>query len=220
MNSANTFSFNDDSQKNLKINLARRKRRCEKRCEKQASFDSEVSLTYSSSSQAGESTDSSCDETENRPKTHRERVKSYHQRNPQRYGGMCREVSNAADSLNYSEDEESLYRQQEFLDTTGQTSDSYAHDGGGQPKLTSIPATLDTRRLSRISSDKSSYKNQPFSPGTMASSDVSLSSLGSNNPSSPPPRYRRVSSDQATEVWYAKWWMCGFTDALNINSNS
>jgi len=101
-----------------------------------------------------------------------------------------------------------------------QTSDSYAHDGGGQPKLTSIPATLDSRRLSRISSDKSSYKNQPFSPGTMASSDVSLSSLGSNNPSSPPPRYRRVSSDQATEVWYAKWWMCGFTDALNINSNS
>jgi len=187
MNNADIFAFNDDSEENLKINLARRKRRCEKRCQKQESFDSEVSLTYSSSSQAGESSDSSCDETGNRPKTHREKVKKYHQRKAQREGGMRREVSNAADSLNYSEDEESLYRQQEFLDTTG---------------------------------DKSSYKNQPFSPGTMASSDVSLSSLGSNNPSSPPPRYRRVSSDQATEVWYAKWWMCGFTDALNINSNS
>lgn len=111
MTSGNKFSFNDDSQKNLGININRRKHRRKK----QESFDSatDVSLTYSSSSQAGESTDSSYDDP------HREQLKCYHKRNPQREGGMRREVSNAADSLNYSEDEESLYRHQDFMETTG-----------------------------------------------------------------------------------------------------
>jgi len=237
MATSNKFHFNDDSLNHLVV--SRKKHRREKK-----SFDSEngfstsdVSLTYSSSSQAGESTDSSVSEGENRPGTHSQRVKNYHQRNnsqqqqlPQRGGGgmMCREVSNAADSLNYSEDEESLYRQQHFMDTTGQTSDSYGHDGGGHDiasqiygKLTPIPATLDTTRFSRTTHHKSSkpHHSQDYSPNTMASSDVSLGSMGSSNPSSPPPRHRPVNKELGTEVWYAKWWMCGFTDALNINSN-
>lgn len=141
--------------------------------------------------------------------------------------------------LNYSEDEEALI-EKGLMDTTGQTSDSYGHDGGGRidptkgycaPQKTLEPNTS-ARRNPSISSNRGpggggsfsrNKKQQVASPSTMVSSDVSLSSSGthnnSNNPSSPPPRYRRVSPDQTTEVWYAKWWMCGFTDALNINSN-
>ena len=33
--------------------------------------------------------------------------------------------------------------------------------------------------------------------------------------SSPPPRYGKKIVDQQNEVWYAKWWMCGFADAFN-----
>jgi len=55
-------------------------------------------------------------------------------------------------------------------------------------------------------------------PATVAPSDMSSNS--GNTGLSPPPRhYRREITDTGTEVWYAKWWMCGFTDALNINSN-
>lgn len=174
------------------------------------------SLTYSSSSQAGESTDSSISEMDSEAEQ-----KVFQQQTSQRVE-MHRKVSNTGDSLNYSEDDESSIYRQQIRDTTGQCSDSYGHDSGGyriDSKLNSPPTSINkiSRSLSRMGG-KNTSKKQAFSPTTtLVTSDVSLSSAGT--PSSPPPRYRPASSDQATEVWYAKWWMCGFTDALNINSN-
>jgi len=83
-----------------------------------------------------------------------------------------------------------------------------------------------------------------FSSPTMVSTDISTPGSGSRSgsgsgyasaasnstrsgtptastPSTPPPRHvKRMSAedhDGVVEVWYQKWWMCGFTDALNLN---
>lgn len=204
------FSFVDDSQSRLLSPLKGKQRRKKghQTTTKKPSFDTSIdsdisgtgSLTYSSSSQAGESTDSEID--------------CYERVN------MNRKVSNTADSLNYSEDDEASLHRQQMRDTTGQSSNSYGHDGGSgiEPKLTTPPMTHDKSSRRRVSS-KSSRKHASPTMGLVAS-DVSLSSTGTNTPSSPPPRYhKRMSADHATEVEYSKWWMCGFTDALNFNSN-
>lgn len=62
--------------------------------------------------------------------------------------------------------------------------------------------------------------NSFSSPACVASSDFSSGggSGSSHTPSSPtPPRHKKL-PEEGTEMWYAKWWMCGFTDALNLNS--
>ena len=63
-----------------------------------------------------------------------------------------------------------------------------------------------------------------FSSPTMVSTDVSTPGSGSERsgtptPSTPPPRHVKKMSADESEVWYQKWWMCGFTDALNLNGN-
>lgn len=79
-----------------------------------------------------------------------------------------------------------------------------------------------------------------FSSPTMVSTDISTPGSGygsaasgyatsstrsgtptASTPSTPPPRHgKRMSAEEhdGVEVWYQKWWMCGFTDALNLNS--
>jgi len=239
--SGQKFSFVDDSARNLGIKTRKHRRKKNPlhiTGTKKPPFDTWVeneqceegtgSLTYSSSSQAGESTDSSITEIEDQL----EMDQKYQQKLQQQRGvKMHRKFSNTSDSLNYSEDDDASFRR-ELRDMTGQSSNGYGHDGGGNglidPKFTSPPtATAFHKASTRHSFRKGSSsgkkqplsKRQPFSP-TMVPSDVSLSSQGTNTPSSPPPRYsKRMSPDHATEVWYAKWWMCGFTDALNINAN-
>lgn len=197
-----------------------------------ASFDEDghdgsVSLTYSaSSSQAGESTDSSiADSSMFLEMEQQEHQLQKEQRNAQQIRcsprDAAKEGSSVADSMTYSEDEEGRYYAQN--DFPGQSSNSFGHDGGGfsdDKKIFFAAATGDyaSHRRGRKSSSSSSHKQESlFSPKNVAASD---SSFGNNsNPSSPPPRHKRVISDQgSTEVWYAKWWMCGFTDALNLNS--
>jgi len=162
---------------------------------------SHESLTYSSSSQAGESTDSEFDD-DNRRNHQNQEVSGY-----------------ASDSLKYSEDDEPY---------TGQTSDSNGNDGGCnrhimvfQNRQISDNSSGGSRRTN-ITHSKTKKKNKSkkeiISPATVLS-DMSFSS-GTNTGSSPPPRpYNRREITDATEVWYAKWWMCGFTDSLNINAN-
>lgn len=63
-----------------------------------------------------------------------------------------------------------------------------------------------------------------FSSPTMVSTDISTPGSGSDRsgtptPSTPPPRHVKKMSSDESEVWYQKWWMCGFTDALNLNGN-
>ena len=84
-----------------------------------------------------------------------------------------------------------------------------------------------------------------FSSPTMVSTDISTPGSGTGSgygsaasgyatsstrsgtptastPSTPPPRHvKRMSAEDhdGVEVWYQKWWMCGFTDALNLNSS-
>eukprot|EP00557_Chaetoceros_sp_GSL56_P014475 CAMPEP_0176484992 /NCGR_PEP_ID=MMETSP0200_2-20121128/4806_1 /TAXON_ID=947934 /ORGANISM="Chaetoceros sp., Strain GSL56" /LENGTH=277 /DNA_ID=CAMNT_0017881615 /DNA_START=841 /DNA_END=1674 /DNA_ORIENTATION=- len=63
-----------------------------------------------------------------------------------------------------------------------------------------------------------------FSSPTMVSTDISTPGSGSDRsgtptPSTPPPRHVKKMSSDENEVWYQKWWMCGFADALNLNGN-
>ena len=51
------------------------------------------------------------------------------------------------------------------------------------------------------------------SPATVIQDGLDDSGSASATPASPPPRYGK--KIEQTEVWYAKWWMCGFADAFN-----
>ena len=128
--SSQKFSFADESENNLATNPRKHRRKKSfphiTSANKQhfdvsfenAQFEEGTgSLTYSSSSHAGESTDSSISEIEYQLETNQK----HQQTNTQLPRGiqMHRKISNASDSLNYSEDDAaSLYRR-EINDMTG-----------------------------------------------------------------------------------------------------
>jgi len=110
-----------------------------------------------------------------------------------------------------------------ILTSSGQQSASQGHDGGTS-KCVFAPAN--SNGFPRYNQNSKSTPNQlkkrgeaVFSSPTMVSTDISSSETGT--PSTPPPRHvKNISADDDdVEVWYQKWWMCGFTDALNLNSN-
>jgi len=133
------------------------------------------------------------------------------------------------------------------LNSLGYSTDTndYSEQGPGQPsksneKIIFTAATHGESRVKRSSRQASNTgstsgrstptntknlktrKNSFHSPAGVASSDFSSGggSGSSHTPSSPtPPRHAKKMMDkEGTEMWYAKWWMCGFTDALNLNS--
>lgn len=170
------------------------------------------SLTYSaSSSQAGESTDSSLadlgvllEKEHQHHLTPQQRAK-YSGGNSGRYLQREKSAKSAVDSLGYSDDEdadESVNLPSSWNHTiSGQPSDSYAHDGG-----------------SAFSKTGPSPKKFPGSSPVSATADLNSCSAGSNGtPNTPPPRHSARKMMTHDEVWYQKWWMCGFTDALNLN---
>jgi len=178
--------------------------------------DGSNSLTYSaSSSQAGESTDSSLEnlnlllqDQDIHFQIARERI---HDTEPTSNFNRGNSINTATDSLGYSDDDDeegdlTAYAYSINAATTpvgSQPSDSHGHDGGGVSKRNRHTTTM-----------KSSHFKSPVSAAT---SD--LSCTGSNGtPNTPPPRHARKVISHDTEVWYAKWWMCGFTDALNLNT--
>lgn len=182
--------------------------------------DGNGSLTYSaSSSQAGESTDSSIIDTNGIFLT-LESEQKYHlmqQQKAQRLrhgnGGSSRSLrkeNSAIDSLGYSDDDldcdESInFSSWNTISGSGQQSDSHAHDGGGFNKCGNTPKSI-------------ANKQNDASPTSVAA-DINSCCAGSNGtPNSPPPRHdSRKKMSHHDEVWYQKWWMCGFTDALNLN---
>jgi len=185
------------------------------------------SLTYSaSSSQAGESTDSSIADFTylleqqqhmlQQQNAQRSKHHHIHQRPRSGSGQFARE-----NSLGYSDD-----------------TDYDDDQGPGQPsssseKIVFSPASHGESRIKRVHRTNGTSTSTPnngkhlksrvnsfSSPAGVASSDFSSGggSGSSHTPSSPtPPRHKKV-SEEGTEMWYAKWWMCGFTDALNLNS--
>jgi hypothetical protein len=197
------------------------------------------SLTYSaSSSQAGESTDSSTDilafeETERRLKNeqfqHRremEMVKSFSVdgnspktarnsfygfgskdlRNLKQFHNapvFHRQSSAASESLNYSEVSDA----ESYL--IGQPSDS-RHDPHHGQILHQSPTPPSTSR-------KSSSTPSQQRPKTTSSPSIVSDFISVNSGATPPPRHAKKLSSGEAEVWYQKWWMCGFTDALNLN---
>lgn len=182
--------------------------------ELQQGKDDGLSFTYSassaSSSQAGESTDSSI--TDSRLSgVLREDTSVLHSHQPHQVRnslhqrmGSAREIetvgSSVADSMTYSEDG-GYYSHSE---QPGQSSNGFGHDGGAS--ITFTQATEDYNAQNQRKQSKSRNNEILGSPKGVAAA------------ASPPPRHKRVVSDPGTEVWYAKWWMCGFTDALNLNS--
>jgi len=107
-----------------------------------------------------------------------------------------------------------------------QPSDSYGPDGGGFGDLgdnilfaaadepvkrkgsrkdrssRSSPKAARHHKRSKSSSSTSNAKKEQARPGS--------------EPSTPPPvpRSRSNTEDDEDEVWYAKWWMCGFADSF------
>lgn len=185
------------------------------------------SLTYSaSSSQAGESTDSSIadityfleQQQHMLQQQNAQRLKHHNQRK-----SFSRE-----NSLGYSTDTNDYSEQ-----GPGQSSKSNekiiftaATHGESRVKRTSRPASNNGSGSGRStptnSKNMKSRASSFSSPAGVASSDFSSGggSGSSHTPSSPtPPRHAKKMMDkEGTEMWYAKWWMCGFTDALNLNS--
>lgn len=215
-------------------------------------FNDGNSLTYSaSSSQAGESTDSSVADIEflrmvekeqqyhlNEKSSSFRRQNSLHRESGRGSNGRAHRRGDSASSATYSDAGDYVYRSSKRdtsrprSTTSGQPSaqDSYNHrmlifaPANNNNHHHHNNATKTTPNHAKTRSD--------FSSPTMVSTDVSGSASGSagsvsvHTPSRPrskgsptPPRHvKRLSGDES-EVWYQKWWMCGFTDALNLNSD-
>jgi len=210
------------------------------------------SLTYSassthstSSSQAGESTDSSIvdvsllvdNPVQNEQKIFNQeisnsRANNSHQQYQQRrivshirMNSIGTEISSVADSMDYSRDTDidSFTGDQAML--AGQTSDSYIDGRMKWAAATNYNDTKNHRNLSVRTSSSPSFKKVSYSPSRRSLkspatviTDATSSVHSGTIPSSPPPRHDKKMSD-GKEFWYAKWWMCGFTDALNLNSS-
>jgi hypothetical protein len=195
--------------------------------------DGSASLTYSAgssiaSSAAGESTDSSFadimkvldvqDSNELAAFMKREGVTdpSQFQRK-----SKASTMSVGTESLAYSTDGSALEGVQLLQTITGQPSDSYGPDGGGFGDLGNdiLFAAADEpvkRKGSRKDrSSRSSPKGSRNSKRTKSGS--SGSKERTSEPSTPPPpvpRLRSNTEEDEDEVWYAKWWMCGFADSF------
>ena len=89
-----------------------------------------------------------------------------------------------------------------------QQSASQGNDGGYDQSQNQRAMYKSTPNQNKHKSKKSS--NDSFSPTTV-SADISNGSAHT-----PPPRHvKRLSADDNNELWYQKWWMCGFTDAFS-----
>lgn len=191
------------------------------------------SLTYSaSSSQAGESTDSSSFD-------YGGIVTGHGNGNGTSHGGGGGGVSNynrqnsGVDSLGYSDDDndydaECYQTYAHGATITGQPSDSYANDRRVYTKTSPSPKSI-THQKSPVSTagdfhathnHNTSHHNHHNHHSSGGSSINNGSNGSCGTPSTPPPRHSsRKMTAQETEVWYQKWWMCGFTDALNLNQH-
>jgi len=224
---AQQYHFTEDT---FRYNTRKPHRRAQRKIQRvdaaDNSIDSEMyndghSLTYSaSSSQAGESTDSSIAEflLESSALEKEQllylREKDLARRS--RSGNLLREGSSVADSLNLSDDDSiDIYNHPRII--TGQPSDSQGHDGGGFNDGATFKEAEHYEYGRRFRHPKrSSPRSHKKSMGRGVSSPATVMTDGlDDSGSSPPPRYGKKIVDQQNEVWYAKWWMCGFADAFN-----
>lgn len=196
-------------------------------------FNDGNSLTYSaSSSQAGESTDSSVLDIEFLKMVEKDQLhhqQSFYTKQADRSGGQhqnfFRESSTPETYTGYSTDEPDtdysydaqmhhrVYKRQSGRSSnrsmrgqisSGQPSSSHIRDGGRHPRGHVVVSNKPHR-----STPNSRKTTSDFSSPTMVSTDISNGSAHT-----PPPRHvKRISDD--SEVWYQKWWMCGFTDAFS-----
>jgi len=120
--------------------------------------------------------------------------------------------NSAIDSLGYSDDDVSendesmnISSWHNFHTISGQPSDSYGNDHGGFKKVEPSPKGVTHKR------------NSSFSPTSAMTPDLQSCSGSNSTPNTPPPRPSARKMMSHDEVWYQKWWMCGFTDALNLN---
>jgi hypothetical protein len=116
---------------------------------------------------------------------------------------------------------------------SGQPSDSYGPDGGGiglvretqqsgpmTQNIVFAPADpVDRHHRKNSKGSRSSRTRSKTSPNVPGSPKGEQHRPSSNAKGTPPPAPRRVQEVNDTRcdedsLWYAKWWMCGFTDAL------
>jgi len=106
---------------------------------------------------------------------------------------------------------------------TGQPSGSHKPDGGGQGNIESPTfSSADSRkapiRKPFITAKKDMKSEINFQRSRNSANIKRPSSIEVRSPV-PKPRSVRNNDDQSNnrQLWYSQWWMCGFTDALNIN---
>lgn len=134
-------------------------------------------------------------------------------------------------SLNYSTDGESALNGEDVLQTiTGQPSDSYGPDGGGIGLIREHQGDAISDDIVFAPADPVDPKHRKGSKVRTSPRDKGLRkkdrrpstkdrrpSIKAVDAGTPPPAPRRGNLESRSEedsLWYAKWWMCGFTDAL------
>lgn len=102
-----------------------------------------------------------------------------------------------------------------------QPSDSYGPDGGGIGLIREHKGDTITEDIVFAPADPVYPKHRKGSKVRTSPRDKTLRKKDKRRPTkavdsgTPPPAPRRESrSDTEDSLWYAKWWMCGFTDAL------
>lgn len=191
-------------------------------------FNDGHSLTYSaSSSQAGESTDSSSI-------ADLEFIRMVERENSQHQDHFIRQ----SNSLGYSTDEPDSsfhedrgrnsnsgrhgHHHQQYTSrqqpnrinsrgpsTSGQRSSSNGNDGGYNHNM--HRAEISKTKCRSTPNHHRKTSSSDFNSPTTVSADISNGSAHT-----PPPRHvKRLSADGNNELWYQKWWMCGFTDAFS-----
>eukprot|EP00540_Astrosyne_radiata_P004782 CAMPEP_0116836504 /NCGR_PEP_ID=MMETSP0418-20121206/8135_1 /TAXON_ID=1158023 /ORGANISM="Astrosyne radiata, Strain 13vi08-1A" /LENGTH=261 /DNA_ID=CAMNT_0004466285 /DNA_START=168 /DNA_END=953 /DNA_ORIENTATION=+ len=227
-----------------------RKRR-QKRVEEDAqsltySAGSSIQSGNSSTSAAGESTDSSfADIMRVLDLQDSKELVAYYKKEVKKSNMTVVSAGNTStgSSLQYSTDGESALNGEHLLQTiTGQPSDSLGPDGGGlgllveeEPKNTSSQSQssssadsidimfaeadpdYDEKKAARQASFKEKKQRKkrskaPLPTPKKAPNKRGVSKVPKKTPL--PPRQEKVEVEEEVDVWYTKWWMCGFQDAF------
>lgn len=200
------------------------------------------SLTYSaSSSQAGESTDSSIADVTYllesqqhvpqqlnsqriRQEQHQGQIPCISNEISHNRGRDCWDSSECFHYFDQGPGQTSNSNEKIIFSAASNNGSNHRMRKSSRPRKVAAESNMRQKHFTPISKKELNRPSSYSSPAAVASSDFSSGggsgSMSSHTPSSPtPPRHakKKMTNEEATEMWYAKWWMCGFTDALNLN---
>ena len=99
-----------------------------------------------------------------------------------------------------------------------QPSDSYGPDGGGLGQLREEEEVVKESFIVFAAAEAANAQHQKQKERRRSRRRGSPSSVSSPKPNLPRPdeidKALEAATESQEEVWYAKWWMCGFQDAF------